>query len=152
MRLLQPNYFVIKKSYYWIFLGGVLAVAAVTLIGLKIHKAQTAAPQPMAHTPEYNAVVDEHIDTQKVPRSEVDLSVTKQELGQRFAVYQFSHLKLYGKWGHLYVFVDRQLGKTTSRSLLPIGQQQPEITVKDECLSVPQVKDGLLQNYEICVR
>lgn len=140
------------KKNHWVVLGGGLCLAATSLLCFKVYKGYASKPQAMAHTPEYNAVVDEHIDTQKVPRSEVDLSVTKQELGQRFAAYQFSHPKLHGKWGDLYVFVDRQLGKTTSRSLLPIGQQQPEITVKDECLSVPQVKDGLLQNYEICVR
>jgi hypothetical protein len=140
------------KKHYWLVLGGGLCLAATILLCFEFYKGYASKPQAMAHTPEYNAVVDEHIDLAKVPRNEIDLSVTKQELGQRFAVYQFNHSQLHGKWGDLYVFVDRQLGKTTSRSLLPIRQKQPEITVKDECLSVPQVKDGLVQNYEICVR
>jgi hypothetical protein len=140
------------KKHYWFAAGGCLCLAATYWLCLEVYKTNASKTQAMAHTAEYNAVVEEHIDTAKVPRDEIDLSVTKQELGKRFAVYQFNHSKLHGKWGDLYVFVDRQTSKTTSRSLLPIGQKQPEVTVKDECLSVPQVKDGLLQNYEICVR
>jgi hypothetical protein len=146
MRLLHvPG---MKKSY-WFALGGSSLVLLAGLIGFKVYKAESK-PRPMAHTLEYNNVVDEHIDTAKILRGEVDLAVTKQEIGQRFAVYQFSHPKLRGSWGDLNVLVDRQTGKSVSRSLLPVGKARPNFTLSSlpECLMVEQPK----QSYEICVR
>jgi hypothetical protein len=146
MRL--PNVPGMKKSY-WFALGGSSLVLLAGLIGFKVHQAGKA-PQPMAHTLEYNNVVDEHIDTVKVPRAEIDLAVAKQEVGQRFAIYQFSHPKLRGNWGDLNVLVDRQTGKSVSRSLFPVGKARPNFTLSSlpECLMAEQPK----QSYEICVR
>lgn len=149
MQLTKLNFPLIKKSYYLVFLGGAIAIAAIVTT-VKIHKAQTAIPQPMAHTLEYNAVVDEHIDTDKIFRREVDLSVVKQEVNQRFAVYQFSHPKLRGKLGDLNVIVDRQTGKSVSRSLWPVDNAPPTFSASSlpECVTVQQFR----QDYEVCVR
>jgi hypothetical protein len=148
MHLFLSNPLGMKKNY-WVILGGGISLIVTCLICFKVYKLQT--PQTMAHSPEYDAVVDDHIDTAKVPRNEIDLSVTKQELGQRFAVYQFNHPKLRGKWGNLNVFVDRQTGKSVSRSLLPVRKAQPPVTLSNlpECLMVAQPDQN---NYEICVR
>jgi hypothetical protein len=150
MHLLRSSGLGMKKSY-WLVLGGSSLVIVTGLLYFKVYKAGESKPQPMAHTLEYNNVVDEYIDTTKLPRSEVDLSVTKQEIGQRFAVYQFNHPKLRGKWGDLNVLVDRQTGKSVSRSLLPVNKAQPTFTMANlpECLMVEQPDQN---SYEICVR
>lgn len=143
-----------KKIYLVIaLLVGVISAGSiyVVLTG-QTPTRQIATARLMPHSPEYNSVVEQHIDTSQISRQEVDSAAIRNEVSKRFVLYYFDHDKLRGKWGDLYVFVDRQLGKTTSRSLLPVHQKQPEITVKDECLSVPQIKDGLVRNYEICVR
>jgi hypothetical protein len=134
---------------YWFTLGGCSLLLVSALLLVRLHNIN-AKPQPMAHTLEYNNVVDEHIDTAKVPRAEIDLAVAKQEVGQRFAIYQFSHPKLRGSWGDLNVLVDRQTGKSVSRSLFPVGKARPNFTLSSlpECLMAEQPK----QSYEICVR
>jgi hypothetical protein len=140
----------IKKNH-WVILGGVLASFVALALCVKFYDSAISKPQPMAHSLEYDAVVNEHIDVSKVPRKEIDLSVTKQELGQRLAVYQFNHPKLRGKWGNLNVFFDRQTGKSVSRSLLPMKKAQPTVTLSNlpECLMVAQPDQN---NYEICIR
>jgi hypothetical protein len=140
----------IKKNH-WVIFGGVLASFVALALCVKFYDSAISKPQPMAHSLEYDAVVNEHIDVSKVPRKEIDQSVTKQELGQRLAVYQFNHPKLRGKWGNLNVFVDRQTGKSVSRSLLPIKKAQPTVTLSNlpECLMVAQPDQN---NYEICIR
>jgi hypothetical protein len=139
----------IKKNH-WVVLGGILAFLAALALCVKFYNSAISKPQ-MAHSLEYDSVVNEHIDVAKVPRNEIDQSVTKQELGQRLAVYQFNHPKLRGKWGNLNVFVDRQTGKSVSRSLLPINKTQPTVTLSNlpECLMVAQPDQN---DYEICVR
>jgi hypothetical protein len=139
----------IKKNH-WVVLGGILAFLAALALCVKFYNSAISKPQ-MAHSLEYDSVVNEHIDVTKVPRNEIDQSVTKQELGQRLAVYQFNHPKLRGKWGNLNVFVDRQTGKSVSRSLLPIKKAQPTVTLSNlpECLMVAQPDQ---KDYEICVR
>jgi hypothetical protein len=140
----------IKKNH-WVVLGGVLAFFLTLALCIKVYKSYASKPQPMAHSIEYDSVVNEHIDVAKVPRNEIDQSVTKQELNQRLAVYQFNHPKLRGKWGNLNVFVDRQTGKSVSRSLLPVKKAQPTVTLSNlpECLMVAQPDQN---DYEVCVR
>jgi hypothetical protein len=136
------------KNTYWI----TLVAAIVFVLGSVAYvKAPKSAPQAMAHTPEYDAVVDQHIDTSKISRNEIDLSVIKQEVSQRFVAYQFNHPMLRGKWGDLHVFLDRQTGKSISRSLWPVKNNLPEITLATgtECLMVNQPGQN---NYEICIR
>jgi hypothetical protein len=137
-----------KKSY-WYVLGSLSVAIVLSLVYFKLRKASDV-PQPMAHTLEYNNVVDEHIDTTKLPRSEIDFAVSKQEISERFAVYQFNHPKLRGKWGNLNVLVDRQTGKSVSRSLLPVNKAQPAFTLSSvpECVNVEQPAQ---KNYEICL-
>ncbi len=139
------------KKNYWIVLGGMICLIVTLAICFKLYKFYASKPEPMAHNLEYDAVVDEHIDVSKVPRKEIDLSVVKQELGQRLVAYQFNHPKLCGKWGNLNVFFDRQTGKSVSRSLLPIKKAQPRVTLSNlpECLMVEQPDQN---NYEICIR
>jgi hypothetical protein len=139
------------KKNYWVVLGGGICLVVTLGLCFKVYKSYASKPEPMAHSLEYDAVVNEHIDVSKVPRKEIDLSVTKQELSQRLAVYQFNHPKLRGKWGNLNVFFDRQTGKSVSRSLLPIKKAQPTVTLSNlpECLMVAQPDQN---NYEICVR
>jgi hypothetical protein len=140
----------IKKNS-WVVLGCILALFLMSALCIKLYKSYASKPRSMAHSIEYNSVVNEHIDVAKLPRSEIDQSVTKQELGQRLAVYQFNHPKLRGKWGNLNVFVDRQTGKSVSRSLLPINKAQPTVTLSNlpECLMVAQPDQS---DYEVCVR
>jgi hypothetical protein len=149
MRLFLTSGLGMKKSY-WLVLGGSSLVIVTGLLYFKVYKAGES-PQPMAHTLEYNNVVDEHIDTTKLPRNEVDLSATMQVIGHRFAVYQFNHQKLRGKWGDLNVIVDRQTGKSVSRSLLPVNKAQPVFALSSlpECLMAEQPDQ---KSYEICVR
>jgi hypothetical protein len=139
-----------KKNYWVVFGGGIFLVLALALC-FRVYKSYASKPKAMAHSLEYDAVVDDHIDLLKVPRKEIDMSVTKKELSQRLAVYQFNHPKLRGKWGNLNVFVDRQTGKSVSRSLLPINKAQPTVTLSNlpECLMVAQPDQS---DYEVCVR
>jgi hypothetical protein len=150
MRMISVNNLGMKKSY-WVVLGGSCLVIVTGLIYFKFYKANTSKPQPMAHSLEYDAVVDEHIDTSKLSRNEVDLAATMQVVSQRFAVYQFNHQKLRGKWGDLNVIVDRQTGKSVSRSLLPVNKAQPVFALSSlpECLMAEQPDQ---KSYEICVR
>jgi hypothetical protein len=139
------------RKIQWYCLGGVLAgsflAIAVSVMYLQIRGHTT---QQMGYTLEYDNVVAEHIDTTKIFRREIDSSVTKQELSERFAIYQFSHPKLRGKWGDLNVLVDRQTGKSISRSLLPVNKKSPTFTLSElpECLNVEQPGQKI---YEICV-
>ena len=140
----------IKKNH-WVILGGVLASFVALALCVKFYNSAISKPQAMAHSLEYDSVVSEHIDVAKIPRNEIDQSASKQELGQRLVAYQFNHPKLRGKWGNLNVFVDRQTGKSVSRSLLPINKAQPVVTLSNlpECLMVAQPDQN---DYEICVR
>jgi hypothetical protein len=151
MYIILPNGLGMKKNYWVVLGGGFCLLLIASLIYFKIYKSQGSKPQPMAHSLEYNAIVDEHIDIAKVPRNEIDIAVTKQELGQRLTIYQFNHPKLRGKWGDLYVFVDRQTGKSVSRSLLPVNKARPTVTPSNlpECLMVDQPDRN---SYEICIR
>lgn len=150
MHLFLSNSLKMKKNY-WFVLGGGFCFILTSLQCFKVYKAYASKPQPMAHTLEYDAVVAEHIDLAKVPRNEIDLSVASQELGQRFAVYQFNHPKLRGKWGDLNVFVDRQTGKSVSRSLFPVRKAFPVVTLSSlpGCLMVDQPDQN---SYEVCIR
>lgn len=149
---MQPALFcsIATKKRYLAVLAGSAALILTAGICLQAYRSYTSKPVPMAHTLEYNAVVEEHIDTAKAPRGEIDLAVVKQEVGNRFAVYQFHHQKLKGKWGYLNVFVDRQTGKTISRSLALVKGSHPSISLSSApgCLTIPQLED----NYEVCIR
>jgi hypothetical protein len=120
--------------------------------GLSLYSifAAPAAPKPLAHTLEYDAVVSEHIDLTKVARSAIDLTTVKEELSPHLAVYRFRHPQLQGKWGYLNVFVDRDKSITIPRSLWDINGKPPQITSKGNCALVAQAKLGVIDNYEVC--
>lgn len=152
MHPLSPNMLNLgAKKNHIVVLGGGICLTLTLGICFKVYKSYALKSEPMAHSLEYDSVVNEHIDLSQVSRKEIDLSVTKQELGQRFAIYQFNHPKLRGKWGDLNVFFDRQTGKSVSRSLLPMKKAQPTVTLSNlpECLMVAQPDQN---NYEICIR
>jgi hypothetical protein len=136
------------KRAYWLTAG---ILSCLVLGGTLYAKSYSPKPETIAHTPEYDAVVDEHIDLSKISRDEVDRAATKEEVGQRFAVYLFDHPSLRGKWGDLYVIVDRQTGKSTSRSLWKVQNTLPSFTLAAtaECVTVNQPGQN---NHEICVR
>jgi hypothetical protein len=131
----------------------VVAIAIATgLAAASIYKLQAVPepPKPLAHTLEYDAVVAEHIDTNKVARAEIDATTVKEELSPHLAVYRFRHPQLRGKWGYLNVFVDRAKSLSIPRSLWDIDGKPPQITTSGNCALVPQSKLGVIDNYEVC--
>jgi serine/threonine protein kinase len=108
-------------------------------------------PTPLAHTPEYDTLVEKHIDTNLIKRGDLDLAVVKEELSQQFAVYRFRHSKLYGHYGYLTVLVNRSANNSTRAvSLRDINGKPPIMTIKGECLSVPQNRSGITEDRKIC--
>jgi hypothetical protein len=112
-----------------------VTVVIAALAGFSIYKilAQPELPKPLAHTLEYNAVVAEHIDLNKVPRASIDLTTIHEDLSPHFSVYRFRHSQLRGKWGYLHVFVDRDKSTTIPRSLWDINGKPPIISESGNC-------------------
>jgi hypothetical protein len=138
-----------KKSR-WILTISIVATGS--LVGWSIYKiiAPPEAPKPLAHTLEYDAVVAEHIDTNKVARSAIDLTTVKEELSPHLAVYRFRHPQLRGKWGYLNVFVDRAKSLSIPRSLWDVDGKPPQLVASGNCALVAQAKLGVVDNYEVC--
>jgi hypothetical protein len=140
----------VRRPYY--LLAGAVVITGV--IGAAYAYKLLAAPKlptPLAHTPEYDALVEKHIDTNLIKRSDLDLSVVKEELSPQFAVYRFRHGKLYGHYGYFTVFVNRSANESTkSKSLWDVNLKPPIVTIKGECLSVPQTRLGITEDYEVC--
>jgi hypothetical protein len=140
----------VRRPYYLL----VGAVVITGVIGAAYAYKLLAAPKPptpLAHTPEYDALVEKHINTNQINRRDLDLSAVKEELSPQFAVYRFRHSKLYGHHGYFTVFVNRSANESTkSKSLWDVNLKPPVVTIKGECLSVPQTRSGITEDYEVC--
>jgi hypothetical protein len=138
-----------KKSRWKVAIP-ILVIGSVG--GLSIYSifAAPAERKPLAHTLEYDAVVSEHIDLTKVARAAIDLTTVKEELAPQLVVYRFRHPQVQGKWGYLNVFIDRGKSITIPRSLWDVNGNPPEITANGNCALIPQVKLGVVDNYEVC--
>jgi hypothetical protein len=136
-----------NKTYLFAAIAIVTALAAASIYKLQ---AVPEPPQPLAHTLEYDAVVAEHIDTNKVARAEIDLTTVKEDLSAHLFVYRFRHPQLHGKWGYLNVFVDRAKSVSIPRSLWDVDGKPPQISVSGDCALVPQSILGVVDRYEVC--
>jgi hypothetical protein len=125
---------------------------ATALTAVSIYKLQAVPepPKPLSHTLEYDAIVAEHIDTNKVARVEIDATTVKEDLSAHLSVYRFRHPQLRGKWGYLNVFVDRAKSVSIPRSLWDVDGKPPQITVSGNCALVPQASLGVVDRYEVC--
>lgn len=134
-----------------ITVGAVAAISIAAIFWVAMNRTAMSKSVDFTKTAEYNSILSEHVDLSQVSKAEVDQTAALDNLSERFGVYRFTHSKLQGKWGSLHVLIDRQASKTVSRSLLQVNGKPPQITVKNGCLQVPQVKDQLIEKYEICI-
>jgi serine/threonine protein kinase len=134
------------------FLAGSITGFAVAVAAIAYNFSVTPPPpQPLAHTPEYDALVAKYVDTNQINRSDLDLSTTKDNLSPQFSVYRFRHSKLQGALGYLTVLVNRSANNSNRAvSVRDINGKQPIMTIKEECLSFPQVHKDITKDHKIC--
>jgi hypothetical protein len=131
--------------------GSITGFAAVAACAYNLFTTPSP-PQPLVHTPEYDALVDKYIDTREINRRDLDLAVTKEDLSSQFSVYRFRHSKLQGALGYLTVLVNRSANNSTRAvSLRDINGEPQIMTIKGECLSVnQQARTGITEDHKIC--
>jgi hypothetical protein len=149
---ISPDKNHLGKSHFLMAVGTVAIISTSVIAWVIVNRTAMFRSVDITKTTEYLAVVNEHVDLSQVNKQELDQTATLDNLSERFGVYRFNHGKLRGKWGDLYVLVDRQTSKTTSRSLLPVNGKSPRITVQGNCFQIPQVKGSLIEGYEACIR
>jgi hypothetical protein len=155
MSNINQNQFVTKiqlgKNHCYMALAGAATISIVGLSWILINRTSIFKSINFTKTAEYNSILYEHVDLSQVTEKEVNQSTTLENLSERFGVYRFNHNKLYGKWGNLYVLIDRRKSKTISRSLLQVNGKAPKITVREGCFQLPQVKNGVIEEYKTCI-